>query len=63
MPGKDTKGARQAHKTSVTGVRQDQQICQSVLPEGEAEIRWPVDAATIKASSVPTVIAMSEALR
>ena len=53
MSGKDTKGAWETYKASVFGVRQDQQVRQSVLPEGEEEVCGSVDAATLKASSVP----------
>ena len=54
--------AWEACKASVIGVRQDQQVCQSILPEGQEEIRWPIDAATFKASSVPAIAVLSEAL-
>lgn len=60
---KDKKGAWEAYKASVPGIRQYQQVCQSVFPEGEAEICWPVDAATLKASSVSAIAVVSAALR
>ena len=63
MSGEDTEGAREACKASVIGIRQDQQVCQSILPQGQAEVRGTVDAAAIKASSVPTVTVMFDALK
>jgi len=62
MSGEDAKGAREARKASVSGVRQDQQICQSILSESQEEVRRPVDATTFKASSVPAIAVVFEAL-
>ena len=62
MSGKDEEGAGEACKASVSGVRQDQQICQSVFPEGQTKVRWPVDVASFKAGSVPAITVVFEAL-